>query len=224
LTIPASAFGMSYLRAYYGETTAICGIPIDATVGLLFGGLAALFGFSASKGAQTAATFLRDIANGALASWTASFGADFGAKKRLERPVPTPQPNTGVEETPERAPRPITPEELAAIRAATGLKAKPAMAERPRAPPVHAPPPAAPVAQSAVAASAKSETAPAMPSTPQKPSRFTPKWVLDPEAEMRRLLQSAGAPSDPNTVTHLLTHENPGEELKAIVQRARATA
>lgn len=31
LTVPASAFGMSYVRAYYSETASISGIPIDAT-------------------------------------------------------------------------------------------------------------------------------------------------------------------------------------------------
>ena len=33
LTVPTSAFGLSYVRAYYGENSSIFGIPIDAAVG-----------------------------------------------------------------------------------------------------------------------------------------------------------------------------------------------
>jgi hypothetical protein len=65
---------------------------------------------------------------------------------------------------------------------------------------------------------------PALPPTSQKPFRFTQRWAVDPEADMRALLLSHGAPSDSNTVMHLLSHENAGEELKAIVRRARAPA
>lgn len=61
----------------------------------------------------------------------------------------------------------------------------------------------------------------AAPSTAQKPSRSNKPWVLDPEAEMRRLLQSHGAPSDPKTVEYVLTHEKPIEAYKAIVRGAQ---
>lgn len=116
LTVPASAFGMSYVRAYYGETASVFGIPIDAAVGLLLHGLAACFGFSSNKGAQTAAKVAHDVANGALGSWTAAIGAELGLKKRLEKAIPVPQPNTGAEEMPQRASRPLTREDLAAIK------------------------------------------------------------------------------------------------------------
>lgn len=265
LIVPASAFATSYARAYYGdEASSICGVPIDAAAGLLLKALATLLGFSTDKGPQTAAKFLHDFANGALASWTTKLGADFGAKKRMEKPLPAPRPHTGAEGTPERAPAPITHEEFAAMTAATVLNTKPAMPEWPAAPPrPHAPPPAPPpmpaqqttspppttepVAAKGPAptpapqspmppwpplneratpatASARPAAAPTVPSTPQKPYRFTQRWEVNPEAEMRALLQSLGAPSDPNTVAHVLMHENPEEEFKAIVRRARAPA
>lgn len=248
LIVPASAFATSYARAYYGdEASSICGVPIDAAAGLLLKALATLLGFSSDKGPQTAAKFLHDFANGALASWTTKLGADFGAKKRMEKPLPAPRPHTGAEGTPERAPGPIPHEEFAAITAATGLNKKSTMPEWPAAPPrSHAPPPAPttePVAAKVPApapampawpplneratpatASARPAAAPKVPSTPQKPYRFVQTWVVNPEAEMRALLQSLGAPSDPNTVAHVLMHENPEEEFKAIVRRARAPA
>ncbi len=243
LTVPTSAFGLSYARAYYGERASVFGMPIDAAVGLLLHGLAACFGISLDKGSQTAAKFLHDIANGALASWTASLGAELGAKKRLERPA-LPPPNTGAEETPVHAPRPMTHEELAEAVAAMRSMAKPAMPERlpaPMPPPAPLPPPV------------QQKTSPAMPERPPAPPALhapppmpaqqetslppitksvaakvpaqTPaQWTLDPEAEMRALLQSHGAPSDPKTVTFFLSHENPGEAFRAMVRGAGASA
>jgi hypothetical protein len=124
LTVPASAFGMSYARAYLGEKASIAGIAIDSFVGLLMHAVGACFDLSASKGGQRVGKFLHDIANGALASWTATLGAEYGAKKRLEAPVPLPAPQLQVgaagsaQEMPKRAPEPMTFEDLAAITAA----------------------------------------------------------------------------------------------------------
>lgn len=217
LLVPGAAYGMSYARGYFGEKASIWGIPIDAAAGLFMHALAACFDISVDKGSQRAGKFMHDIANGALASWAAGLGRDFGAKKQMEKPLPAPQPHTGAEETPKRAPRPMTYEDLAAIKAAMASNTQEVMPERPPAPaPVHTPPPAPPVV-----ASAKSETAPAASSTPQKAYRFVQR-AIDPEAEMRALLQSVGAPSDPNTVAHVLAHEKPAEEFWAIVHRARA--
>ncbi|HRI72787.1 MAG TPA: hypothetical protein PK156_51475, partial [Polyangium sp.] len=104
LTVPASAFGMSYVRAYLGEKASIAGIAIDAGVGLILKVIAACFGLSTSKGGQRVGKFFQDIANGALASWTAALGAELGAKRRIETPAHTSGP--------------MTHEDLAAITAA----------------------------------------------------------------------------------------------------------
>lgn len=313
LVVPTSAFATSYVRAYYGdEASSICGIPIDAAVGLLLKGFAALLGLSSNKEAQTAAKVAHDVATGALASWPTSLGAEFGAKKRAEKPVPVPLPNMGAEkrlpissralthedlaaieaamglpppahspvrspipaqqqqmtgavaplqETPVRVSRPMTHEELAAITAPMALNTQPVMPVQPLPPtPLPAPAPmplANPVQQTVsppprievaaanvpvqmppmampqhaplnvpppLVATAKFESPPAVPSMPTKPYRFTQRWAVDPEADMRALLQSVGAPSDPNTVMHLLSHENPGEAFNTIVRRARAPA
>lgn len=121
LIVPTSAFSLSYARAYFGERAAIAGIPIDAGIGLILKGIAALFGLSVSKGGQRVGKFFHDIANGALASWTSGLGAEFGAKKRLETPMPAPAPQPNVGSThamPKAAPGPMTFEDLAAITAA----------------------------------------------------------------------------------------------------------
>jgi hypothetical protein len=219
LLVPTSAFAMSYARAYYGESSSIFGIPIDAMVGMLLKGFAALLGFSSDKGAQVAAKVAHDVANGALASWSSAMGAELGLKKRLEKPVPTPQPNTGAAKVPSLSSRALTHEDLAAITGAMAVQAnvpaqvpQPAMPPRP---PLNGQP--APVMTSATHVATT-----ALSSTPQKPFRFTQRWAVDPEADMRALLQSAGAPADPNTVNHLLTHENPGDEFKVTLRRARA--
>jgi hypothetical protein len=206
LLVPTSAFGFSYARAYFGESSSIFGIPIDAAVGMLLKGLATLLGFSSEKEAQVAAKVGHDVANGALASWSANAGAALGTKKRMEKPVPipAPQPMVGARETPTRAPQPMTHEDLAAITASMALNTQPAMPQQPPAPMI--------------------TSAPALPPTPQKPFRFTQRWAVDPEADMRALLQSVGAPADPNTVAHLLSHENAGDELRMILHRARAPA
>ena len=219
LIVPTSAFGLSYARAYFGENASIFGIPIDAMVGMLLKGFAALLGFSSDKEAQSAAKVAHDVANGAIASWSANAGATLGLKKRMEKPVPAPQPNTGATEMPPHSSRPMTHEDLAAIKAAMALNTQPAM-------PQQLPAPAslpAPVPDEQHAPIMTSAT-PDLPSTPQRPFRFTQRWAVDPEADMRALLQSVGAPSDPNAVNHLLRHENPGDELKVILQRARAPA
>lgn len=218
LTVPAAAFGMGYLRGYYGEKATILGISIDAGIGLFLHGLAACFGISLNKGVQTAAKLFHDLANGAFACWAAAMGAELGLKKRMEEPAPLPasQPNTGAEELPKRAPRPMTHEELAAIKAPMALNTEPAMQQPP---PVSAPltapwpPPITP----------QQETSP-ISNNPPMPYQFAQRWQVNPEADMRALLQSVGAPSDPNTVMHLLTHENPGEEFRMILRRARAPA
>ena len=308
VVVPASAFGMSFVRAYYGESSSVFGIPIDAAVGLLLHGLAACFGFSGDKEAQTVAKVAHDVANGALASWSAATGAELGAKKRMEKSVPVPLPSMGAEkihkfgpgpmtyadlaaikasmglpaptpapllspipaqqqqmtgavaplqETPARAPRPMTHDDLAAINAAMALNtlsATPAPQPVPAPLPTHSPPPMPPQQKMSPIRNTEVAAAPApMPVTPQhsplnvpppivatatiesaaalSPSpnpprrfRFTQRWEVNPEADMRALLQSVGAPSDPNTVMHLLSHENPSEAFNAIVRRARAPA
>ena len=295
MVVPAAAGATSSARAYYGdEAFSICGISLDAALGVLLKVGAALLGFSSNEEAQTAAMFLHDIGNGALASWTTKLGAELGVKKRMEKLLPAPQPNTGAGEMPKFGPGPLTHEDLAAIERAMALKAKRAMPQLPSVPapprphplppahlppPVqqetkpkpamelpplprpHAPPPAppsmpaqqkmtpppstepeaakvpapAPVFQSMTppqsplngqpapfTPSAKSEAAPEVPSTLQTPSRATKPWVFDPEAEMRALLQSQGAPADPKTVAYVLMHENSIDAYRQIVGRARA--
>lgn len=125
LIVPASAFGISYAQAYFGERASIGGISIDSCVGLLMHAVGALFDLSASKGGQRVGKFFHDIANGAFASWTARLGAEYGAKKRLETPVlgPAPQPNVGLTHAmPKPTSGPMTFEELAAI---TGARQEP---------------------------------------------------------------------------------------------------
>lgn len=304
IAAPATAFGVAYARAYFGdEASSIGGVPIDAVVGLGLHALAACVGLSLDKDSQSAATILHSFANGALASWTASLGAELGAQKRLERPAPPPPPNPGEEVTPVRTPRPMTRAELyeavAATRSMTQLsmpEQPPVPLPRPHAPPPapfpspvqqkanplptaepvaaqalappaplprpHAPPPAPlsppvqqmanplpraePVAAQAraptpsppsttppppslneratpVAPSAKSEASPA-PCTPHTASGDSNPWVLDPQAEMRALLQSYGAPSDPKTVAYVLMHENSIDAYRQVVGRVRAPA
>ncbi len=127
LIVPTSAFGLSYARAYFGESSSILGISIDAAVGMLLKGLATLLGFSSDKGAQVAAKVAHDVANGALASWSATAGAALGAKKRMEKPVPAPQPNGGTAEMPSPPSTAVTHEDLAPITTTTALNPQPAM-------------------------------------------------------------------------------------------------
>ena len=237
LVVPMSAFGMSYVRAYFGERASIGGISIDAGVGLILKVVAACFGVSVNKGAQRVGQFFHDIANGALASWTAALGAEFGAKRRLEKPVsaPPPQPVMGAPETVNRAAQPMTHEDLATIKTTIALKSQPATPQPSSVAPAPLPlPPMAPqqtpnsIQNSQVAAATapvlQSTMPPMSPSVAPKPFRFTQRWAVDPEAEMRTLLQSLGAPADSNTVNHLLSHENPGDEFRVIMRRARAPA
>ncbi len=146
LIVPTSAFGLSYARAYFGESSSIFGIPIDAAVGMLLKGLATLLGFSSDEEAQTVAKFAHDVSNGALASWSANAGAALGTKKRMEKPVPAPQPNTGAQEMPPGSSTALTHEDLAAITASMALNTQPAMTQPPSAP-VPAPVPATAIPQ-----------------------------------------------------------------------------
>lgn len=146
LIVPTSAFGLSYARAYFGDSSSILGISIDAAVGMLLKGLATLLGFSSDKGAQVAAKVAHDVANGAFASWSATAGAALGMKKRMEKPVPAPQPNAGAAELPPLSSRALTHEDLAAITASMALNAQPAMPQPPTAP-VPAPVPATAIPQ-----------------------------------------------------------------------------
>ena len=121
LIVPTSAFSLSYARAYFGERAAIAGIPIDACVGFVMKIVGACFGLSASKGGQRVGKFFHDIANGAFASWTSGLGAEYGAKKRLETPMPAPAPQPNVGSThamPTPTPGPMTLDDLAAITTA----------------------------------------------------------------------------------------------------------
>ncbi|HRI71935.1 MAG TPA: hypothetical protein PK156_47205, partial [Polyangium sp.] len=89
LEIGATAFGMGFLRGYYGEKAAILGLPIDAATGLLLHGVAYGLGFAGGKMARFAAQNIHNVANGALATWAAATGAELGLKKRP--PVDSPQ-------------------------------------------------------------------------------------------------------------------------------------
>jgi hypothetical protein len=166
LIVPTSAFGLSYARAYFGESSSIFGIPIDAAVGMLFKGLATLLGFSSVKEAQVAAKVAHDVANGALASWSATAGAALGMKKRMEKPVPAPQPNTGAQEMPPVSSTAVTREDLAAIAVATALHTQPAM-------PGPVPPPTMPQWPNIAAGAhvAATSNAPAMPAATQNTPR-----------------------------------------------------
>ncbi len=85
------AFGMGYIRGYYGEKAAIMGLPVDAATGLLLHGVAYGLGFAGGKVAGFVAFNLHNLANGALATWASATGAEMGLKKR-QGPQPQPQP------------------------------------------------------------------------------------------------------------------------------------
>lgn len=85
------AFGMGYIRGYYGEKAAIMGLPVDAATGLLLHGVAYGLGFAGGKVAGFVAFNLHNLANGALATWASATGAEMGLKKR-QGPQPMPQP------------------------------------------------------------------------------------------------------------------------------------
>jgi hypothetical protein len=82
MEIGTTAFGMGFLRGYYGEKAAILGLPIDAATGLLLHGVAYGLGFAGGKVARFAAQNIHNVANGALATWAAATGAELGLKKR----------------------------------------------------------------------------------------------------------------------------------------------
>ncbi len=196
LIVPTSAFGLSYARAYFGESSSIFGIPIDAAVGMFLKGLATLLGFSSVKEAQVAAKVAHDVANGALASWSASAGAALGMKKRMEKPVPAPQPNTGAAEMPPVSSTALTHEDLAATAAATALHTQPAM----QGPSNAVPPPTMPQWPNIVAGAhvAPAGNAPAAP--PITP--YTSRRSLD-AARTVGLMEAVGAawsqmPPQPN--------------------------
>lgn len=198
LTVTGSAFGMGFLREYLDEDAKILGVPVDAGVGLLLHGFAALLGLSFGKTAKKVAKVLHDVAHGALASWANALGAELGVKKRKTKrarkktaPQPITQLDTGADAPQERAPRPMTHEELAALK--VGLAgwpqppvASPASTPAPSIPqPAMAPVPApqtAPAArprpvpappQAASTESAKSEANVPPSASPKKPFRFT---------------------------------------------------
>lgn len=173
LIVPTSAFGLSYARAYFGEGASIFGIPIDAAVGMLLKGLATLLGFSSNEEAQTVAKFAHDVSNGALASWSANAGAALGMKKRLEKPVPAPQPNTGAAEMPPASSTAVTHEHLAAITQSTALHTQPAMQGPSNAIPSPTMPQWPDIA--AMAHAAPAGFAPAAPPT----TPYTPRRSLD---------------------------------------------
>lgn len=85
------AFGMGYIRGYYGEKAAIMGLPVDAATGLLLHGVAYGLGFAGGKVAHFVAFNLHNLANGALATWASATGAEMGLKKR-QGPQPLPEP------------------------------------------------------------------------------------------------------------------------------------
>ncbi len=195
MVVPASAFGMSYARAYFGERASIAGIAIDAGVGLILKLVAGCFGLSVSKGGQRVGKFFHDVANGALASWTAALGAEHGAKKRLEMTVQQLTVGAvGLSPGTLRMPGPMTHEELAAITTATSMPNAGAVESVPPTPtPISAPMDYGHIAAIAAAMSTpppipqQRAPTPAQPPTPQpapeskqppaaagqKPYRFT---------------------------------------------------
>jgi hypothetical protein len=78
------AFGMGFLRGYYGEKAAILGLPIDAATGLLLHGIGYGLGFAGGRTARFVAANLHNLANGSLATWASASGAQLGFKKRDE--------------------------------------------------------------------------------------------------------------------------------------------
>lgn len=218
LIVPASAFGMSYAQAYFGERASIGGISIDSCVGLLMHAVGALFDLSASKGGQRVGKLFHDIANGAFASWTARLGTEYGAKKRLETPLPLPPPQPSVGSThamPKPTSGPMTFEELAAI---TGARLEPpvvatqetpkpassptifeniaamttAMLMTPRAPHQSAPTPTqVPAPQPATGTTKAPTTAPRTPQQPPPGAQPTP--AANPQKPYR-FAQSRAAP------------------------------
>ena len=134
-------------------------------------------------------------------------------------PAPLPRPHA-----PPPAPLPLPvqhkmtpPPSTEPVAAKEPVSAPPPQSATPHRPPLNE-------RANSVAGSATSEVTSAVPSTPQKPSHATQPWVFDSEAEIRALLQSHGAPSDPKTVAYVLMHENTIEAYRQIVGRARAPA
>lgn len=130
LEIGATAFGMGFLRGYYGEKAAILGLPIDAATGLLLHGVAYGLGFAGGKIARFAAQNIHNVANGALATWAAATGAELGLKKRP--PVDPQQPQQ----------EPVPP--AAPLAAGEAIGALPQVASPPAPPQSH---PALPMQQ-----------------------------------------------------------------------------
>lgn len=89
--VTGMAFSMGFLRGYYGPKAVVWEIPIDAGTALLLHGVAFGLGFTGGRFAQMAATNLHNLANGAMACWAASIGAEYGLKKRPEEPAPVQQ-------------------------------------------------------------------------------------------------------------------------------------
>jgi hypothetical protein len=95
--VVGAAFGMGFVRGYYGEKAVIFGLPIDAASGLLLHGIAYGLGFTGGKTAHFVAANLHNLANGSLATWAASAGAQLGFKKSADaqqqkEPAPQQQP------------------------------------------------------------------------------------------------------------------------------------
>lgn len=86
------AFGMGFLRGYYGEKATIMGLPVDAATGLVLHGVAYGLGFAGGAVAHFVAANLHNLANGALATWAAASGAAIGKHKREEAAPPSPAP------------------------------------------------------------------------------------------------------------------------------------
>lgn len=108
--VVGAAFGMGFLRGYYGEKAAILGLPIDAAAGLLLHGIGYGLGFAGGRTARFVAANLHNLANGSLATWGAAAGAQLGLKKReatqaeqqpQQLPVPPAPPQAASAGTPE---------------------------------------------------------------------------------------------------------------------------
>lgn len=87
--ITAMAFGFGYFRAYYGEKKFL-GLPIDAWAGIglnVVGGAIALSSKSGKKGAvgRMIGEQVCNLGNGALAIWSGSMGAGYGAEAKAAK-------------------------------------------------------------------------------------------------------------------------------------------
>lgn len=87
--IAGTAYAFGYVRAYYGEKRFL-NLPAEAWAAILFHGVGLYFDLTAKSGAEgelariVGAQF-HNVANGALAAYAHTLGAEMGAKKLQEK-------------------------------------------------------------------------------------------------------------------------------------------